>query len=104
MGSRGAFAAVLFTATSLVGAPAALAAGTCAGQFLDGKPPTSPAQHTTPLCYREFAVLYSSVTRTPVWSAEHLTAARVRKASTLPRHFPKAKFNNNSVNVRALRI
>jgi endonuclease G, mitochondrial len=85
MGSRGAFAAVLFTATSPIGAPAALAGLTCTGQFLDGKPPTSSAQHTIPLCYREFAGLYSSVTRTPVWSAEHLTAARVRKASTQPR-------------------
>ncbi len=34
----------------------------------------------TLLCYREFGLAYSARTRTPLWVAEHLTAARVERA------------------------
>src|SRR6185436_4682114 len=37
------------------------------------------------LCYSGFAVLNSGLTRTPLWAAEHLTAARIAKAQGLPR-------------------
>jgi endonuclease G, mitochondrial len=85
MGSRIVLASALVAAILLLNEPTALAADNCADQFHGGKEPTSSARHTTSFCYREFAVLYSGVTKTPVWSAEHLTAARVRKAATLPR-------------------
>jgi endonuclease G len=38
------------------------------------------------LCYRAFAVAYSPVSRTPIWSAEVVDATTVRLARQLPRH------------------
>lgn len=43
------------------------------------------ALRTTPLCFSEFAVMFSGVSRSPLWSAEHLTAERVRAARELVR-------------------
>jgi endonuclease G len=61
----------------------------CASQLLSGKAPkltnAALAEKTRQLCYRGFAVLNSGVTRTPLWSAEHLTAQRVQAAEGLPR-------------------
>lgn len=37
------------------------------------------------LCFEGFATLHSGVARTPLWSASHLTKARVRDARTLAR-------------------
>ncbi len=64
-------------------------ASNCADQFFGGKAPNlSNAKlesETHTLCYTGFAALNSGVTRTPLWSAEHLTAARVAAAQGLPR-------------------
>ena len=53
----------------------------CPEHFLSGQAPdlTNPklAARTRPLCYSGYAVLHSGVTRTPLWSAEHLTRDRV---------------------------
>ncbi len=61
----------------------------CASQLLGGKPPkltnASLSAKTHQLCYTGFAALNSGITRTPLWSAEHLTAARVTAAQGLPR-------------------
>lgn len=43
------------------------------------------AGSTRLLCYRAYAVLYSTDTRTALWSAERLTAAAVEAARKLPR-------------------
>ncbi len=43
------------------------------------------AAQTYPVCFSEIALLYSGIARTPLWSAEHLTAARIQRARTLPR-------------------
>src|SRR3974377_1569103 len=43
------------------------------------------AAQTYPVCFSEIALLYSGVARTPLWSAEHLTAARIERARSLPR-------------------
>ncbi len=40
---------------------------------------------TTLLCYQAFAVLYSGLSRTPLYAAEHLTAARVEAARRIDR-------------------
>lgn len=42
-------------------------------------------QGTRELCYPGFVVLHSSRTRTPLWSAEHLTAQRIQMAHGTPR-------------------
>ncbi len=43
------------------------------------------ATNTTELCFDGFTVMYSGVTRTPLWSAQHLTRARIEGAQTLSR-------------------
>ncbi len=43
------------------------------------------AAQTYPVCFSEISLLYSGVARTPLWSAEHLTAARIQRARGLPR-------------------
>ncbi|MBI1213822.1 MAG: DNA/RNA non-specific endonuclease [Alphaproteobacteria bacterium] len=72
-----------------IGVTAGASDANCAEQLLGGKAPTltnaALAEKTRKLCYTGFAVLNSGVTRTPLWSAEHLTAARVRTAQGLPR-------------------
>lgn len=40
---------------------------------------------TYPLCFDGFAVMYSGVSRTPLWSAEHLTRKRLQQAKTIDR-------------------
>ncbi len=61
----------------------------CASQLYRGAPPSikNPklAAQTYPLCFSEIALLYSGIARTPLWSAEYLTAARIERARALPR-------------------
>ena len=61
----------------------------CADHFVGGQAPiiTSPslAKKTTALCFEGYAVTFSGISRTPVWSAEHLTAQRVHEAGQLKR-------------------
>ncbi len=61
----------------------------CPALFADGRVPvlTNPklAARTVPLCFEAFAVLHSGVTRTPLYSAEHLTRASVADARTVAR-------------------
>lgn len=70
-------------------APAARAAETCPALFAEGQAPvlTNPklAARTVPLCFEAFAVLHSGVTRTPLYSAEHLTRTSVADARTVAR-------------------
>ncbi|WP_201504360.1 DNA/RNA non-specific endonuclease [Psychrobacter aestuarii] len=46
---------------------------------------TKLAQDTQPLCFDGFAVMYSARSRTPLWSAEHLTRERLTQAKTIDR-------------------
>ena len=39
---------------------------------------------SVPLCFDGFATLYSGVSRTPLWSAEHLTRERLYQAEEIP--------------------
>lgn len=57
----------------------------CAHVLPTGQPTTQPAGRTQLLCYRAYAVLYSSQTRTALWSAERLTREAVDAARKLPR-------------------
>ena len=61
----------------------------CLKHFVDGKPPsftrTSLQLKTAGLCYEAFAVMHSGVSRTPLWSAEHLTREQITAAKEVPR-------------------
>jgi endonuclease G len=61
----------------------------CDAHFLDGQAPqvTSPnlAKDTRMLCFSAYAVDFSGVSKTPLWSAEHLTAKEVEQAHGLQR-------------------
>jgi endonuclease G len=67
----------------------AVAEPSCSAQLYRGEAPrisnAKLAAQTYPLCFSEIALLYSGVARTPLWSAERLTAERVRQARALPR-------------------
>lgn len=61
----------------------------CASSYLAGRSPEllngKLRSDTTLVCYSAFSVLFSGVTRTPLWSAEVLTAGNVRAARQLDR-------------------
>ena len=70
-------------------APPVAAATACPEDFQGGKPPAivnpKVAAGTYPLCLSGFATLFSGVTRTSVYSAEHLTAMRIEAARSMVR-------------------
>lgn len=61
----------------------------CLDQFQAAAPPrllnARLASKTHMICYSQFVVLHSGATRTPLWSAEHLTADRIESARALTR-------------------
>lgn len=65
---------------------------TCSHHFYAGRPPefvgtkgSKLSKNTYELCFDGFGVLYSGISRTPIYSAEHLTKARIQEAKTLTR-------------------
>ena len=81
------FTLTLFLAACL-GLPA-WAATDCPGHFAGGIAPTvtNPKLHarTQEVCFEAFAVLHSGISRTPLYSAEHLTQANLKAAGALSR-------------------
>ena len=73
---------------ALLAAGSAIAGG-CPAYYVDGRLPEirNPklANATHELCYGEFGVMHSGLTRTPLWSAEFLQAGQVAAAETLTR-------------------
>jgi endonuclease G len=65
------------------------ASAACPQHFFGGTAPTlaNPklAPKTRQLCYTEFALLHSGLTRGPLWVAEHLNPQRAREARELNR-------------------
>jgi endonuclease G len=61
----------------------------CADHFVDGQAPRITnlklGKSTETLCFNVFSVLHSGITRTPLWSAEHLQAGNVAAAQELSR-------------------
>ena len=72
----------------LLGSGLALA-GACPAHYIDGRLPefrnARLSAATTELCYGVFGVMHSGITRTPLWSAEHLTANNIEAAQQLSR-------------------
>lgn len=62
---------------------------TCSQNYYQGDAPNftnqALARGTQELCFDGFTVMYSSITRTPLWSAEHLTKDRLERAVLLDR-------------------
>ncbi|WP_409564852.1 DNA/RNA non-specific endonuclease [Methylobacterium sp. J-026] len=87
----GLFAAAFGAALAAAASDAAPAGAgeTCPALFADGRAPVLTnlklAARTVPLCFEAFTVLHSGVTRTPLYSAEHLTRASVAEARTVAR-------------------
>lgn len=63
--------------------------GACPAHYVDGRMPEIRNQKlsavTHELCYGVFGVMHSGLTRTPLWSAEHLTADNLASAQNLSR-------------------
>jgi endonuclease G len=61
----------------------------CSESFYGGIYPefsnTKLTKDTQGLCFDGFAVMYSAVSRTPLWSAEHLTRKRLQQAKSIDR-------------------
>ncbi len=61
----------------------------CLKHFADGKSPTftrtALKANTFGLCFEAFAVMHSGVSRTPLWSAQHLTREGIAAAKAVPR-------------------
>lgn len=79
---------ILFT--SFLVPLASLAAGpACIPHYLGGVAPViiekPMAETAREVCFKEFAVMHSGATRTPLWSAERLTTQQIRKSTCLPR-------------------
>ncbi|HWR01699.1 MAG TPA: DNA/RNA non-specific endonuclease, partial [Chlorobaculum sp.] len=62
----------------------------CRSQYLNGVEPVilnaNLSAKTRVLCYDNFAVMHSGISRTPLWSAEHLTRSSLTSARQLVRH------------------
>lgn len=61
----------------------------CQGDYFKNQAPdivsNSYGAHVTELCFHGFAVKYSEVSNTPLWSAEHLTRERIKAAHSVRR-------------------
>lgn len=80
---------VLFALLTSAGVPAMAAETVCPQHYAGSQAPDllkpSLRQGVRELCFSAFGVVHSAVSRTPLWSAELLTPARVARAATLVR-------------------
>jgi endonuclease G len=77
----------------------------CQASYVGGMAPkilkTAISQKTQEICYEGYATQFSGVTRTPLWSADHLTKDRVANACTMKRHDAFHSDPNLSVDLRS---
>ncbi|MFZ1106919.1 MAG: DNA/RNA non-specific endonuclease [Rhodomicrobium sp.] len=83
------FRALALSALALFGAPVYAAESGCEQQYYLGVSPSLASEklaaQTRAVCFSEIAILYSGLARTPLWSAERLTPARIERARGLGR-------------------
>ncbi|NII09108.1 DNA/RNA non-specific endonuclease [Oleiagrimonas sp. C23AA] len=73
---------------ALAFSPLAVAGTACPQFFLNGQQPTvsaSESSRTTQVCYQDYVLMASGVTKENLYSAEHLTAAEVAANATFSR-------------------
>lgn len=79
----------LFSSLSIVLIAVSAQASQCPSHYVAGKEPVivnqSLSRKSHELCYEAFAVMHSGVTRTPLWSAEHLQRKNLERAQELNR-------------------
>jgi endonuclease G len=61
--------------------------GNCEAMFPNSHSPKVQRPHSRELCYQAFAVLYSTETKTPIYTVEKLTADRLRDKEPRTNHF-----------------
>ena len=87
--SHSHFRALILGAVLLLAPPAIAAPTGCPRHFTGGQAPDLTNPKLTPktpaLCYTGYTVVHSGLTRTPLYSAEHLTADRIEAARGLKR-------------------
>lgn len=75
--------------TAIMISGSAVAASACPDHYQNSAPPEfsnkALGNRAHELCSTEFVVMYSGLSRTPLWSAEHLTREHVQQARTLTR-------------------
>lgn len=89
------FCSSLFLSASLFSAPTQ-----CDGLYFSNEAPdilnAKLLPKTQELCYSSFAVMHSGVSRTPLWSAEHLTKEGLRHKSKRTNDFhPEERLNGD---------
>jgi endonuclease G len=76
-------------ALALLAHGASFASPSCPQHYADGRSPEirneKLARATQELCYQSFGLMHSGQTRTPLWSAEHLTPSHLEAAQNLSR-------------------
>jgi endonuclease G, mitochondrial len=89
MPRRSCISAFLFTILVCFTPQVHAAEAGCESQLYQGAGPVLKnaklAAQTYPVCFSEISLLFSGIARTPLWSAEHLTSARIQRARTLLR-------------------
>lgn len=79
----------ILLALSLLASQAQAGTTSCPGLYAQGEAPEivkeSLAVSTREICYKSFVVMHSGLSRTPLWSAEHLTRSSVSSAEGLMR-------------------
>jgi len=89
------FCSSLFLSSALFSAPTQ-----CDGLYFDNEAPdilnAKLLAKTQELCYSSFAVTHSGISRTPLWSAEHLTKEKLRHKSRRTNDFhPEERLNTD---------
>ncbi len=80
----------LLLITSFISYASAAQSDTCAQHFAADATPQFINQklaiRTVQLCYDHFSVMHSGISRTPIWSAQHLTAKQIRSSKNIKRN------------------